>query len=392
MRKKTVKDIKKLAKKRIFLTADFNISLSNGKIANETRILETMPTINFLLSKRCKIIIASHLDRPKGYDKKYSLKPVAKSLQRIIKRKVHLIDRFWEKEALTEIESVPNNEIILLENIRFCHEEKENNFEFARHLSSMADIFVNDAFGTSHRVHASTVGIAQFLPTVAGLLMDQETTMLSKVIDFPKKPFVVIIGGAKTPEKISVIEVLLNKADTILLGGAIANTFLAAWGFGMGKSLVDYEMVEMARYVFWKAAGKHSALVLPQDLVIYDKNLTKKSEIIDYNLVPNDVTIYDIGPKTLKYYGQIIKKAKTIIWNGPMGLYENKMFSHGTDNILKEVSSSNAFSIIGGGDTLNSLKNEKYLRKISHISTGGSAMLEFIKRGTLPGIEVIQNY
>lgn len=392
MRKKTVKDLKNLSKKSIFLTADFNISLSNGKIANETRILETMPTINFLLAKKCKIIIASHLGRPKGYDKNYSLKPVAKSLQKILNRKVNLIDRFWEKKSLELIKTKPADEIILLENIRFCIEEKENDVNFARYLSSMADIFVNDAFGASHRIHASIVGISQFLPTVAGLLMDKEIRILSNAINFPKKPLVVIIGGAKTPEKISVIEVLLNKADTILLGGAIANTFLAAWGFGMGESLVDYEMVEMARYVFWKAAKKHSALILPEDLVICDKNLKTKSKITEYNQVPDDVTIFDIGPKTSKTFAQIIRHAKTIIWNGPMGLYENKMFSQGTDNILKEVSSSNAFSIIGGGDTLNSIKNKRYLVKIDHISTGGSAMLEYIKRGTLPGIEVIQNY
>src|SRR3989344_5250134 len=286
MKKKTIKDIKDLAGKRVFLTADFNISLSDGRVTNDTRIIETMPTIDFLLNKRAKLIIASHLGRPKGYDKKLSLSPVAKRLQHIAKHPVTLIDKFWEKNSLDRIAKVKNGNITLLENIRFVKGEEDNDTVFAKHLASMADYYVNDAFGTSHRVHASIVGIAQFLPGFAGVLMDKEINILSQALERPKRPFLVIIGGAKTPEKIAVIERLMDIADTITLGGAIATTFLAAWGFGMGESMVDYEMIEMARVVFWKATKKHSALILPLDVTISDPHRKNLPKVYPYNKVP----------------------------------------------------------------------------------------------------------
>lgn len=391
MKKKTIKDIKTLYGKTVFLTVDFNISLKNGRIANDKRIIEALPTINYLLSKGAKLILASHLGRPHGFDPSLSLNPVAKRVARLLGKKVHLIDKFWEKTAIDKIHKVPGKDLILLENIRFYPGEKENNREFARHLASMADYFVNDAFGTSHRVHASIVGIAEFLPSFAGFLLSKEIEMLSNALEKPKRPFLLIIGGAKTPEKISVIEKLLDKADTVALGGAIANTFLAAWGFGMGRSLVDYEMVEMARVVFWKTTRKHCALILPSDAVISDKDRKLKPQIVEYNEVPHHVVIYDIGPKTQKHYSELIKEAKTIIWNGPMGLCEDPRFSKGTDNLLKNIAESKAFTIIGGGDTLTSIHNKQYLGKINHVSTGGSAMLEFLEKGNLPGVEVLQD-
>ena len=279
----------------------------------------------------------------------------------------------------------------MLENIRFYKGEEGNDRSFAKHLASMADYFVNDAFGTSHRVHASIVGIAEFLPSFAGLLMAKEVQMISEAVEKPQKPFLLLIGGAKTPEKISVIERLLDVADTVVLGGAIANTFLAAWGFGMGRSMVDYEMVEMARVVFWKTTRNHSALILPQDVIISDMDRKLRPKVVDYNLVPHNVAIYDIGPKTLEHYKELIKQAGTIIWNGPMGLYEDPRFAKGTDEVLKCISESRAVSIVGGGDTLTSIHNKEYLDKISHVSSGGSAMLAFLEKGTLPGIEVLQN-
>lgn len=394
MRKKTIKDIQDLKNKTVFLTVDFNISLSDGHVSNDTRIVETLPTIKYLLEKGAKVLIASHLGRPRGYDYHLSLKPVAKRLQQLVGKKVHFIDRYWEKKAVDKVSSFKNNknnELAILENIRFFEGEEKNDREFAKHLSSMADFFVNDAFGTSHRVHASIVGITEFLPSYAGLLMAKEIEMLSAAIEKPKKPFLVIIGGAKTPEKISVIERILDLADTVILGGAIANTFLAAWGFGMGRSLVDYEMVEMARVVFWKTTRKHSALILPLDVVISDKDRKLRPKVVEYNQVPHHVVIYDIGPKTRAYYKELIKEAKTIIWNGPMGLYEDPRFCKGTEFVLKEVAESKALSIVGGGDTLTSIKSKTYFSKIDHISTGGSAMLEFMEKGTLPGIEVLQD-
>jgi len=391
MKKKTIKNISNLKGKSIFLTADFNISLRNGQVVNDARIVETLPTIKYLIEKGARIIIASHLGRPTGYDPKLSLRPVAKRLSHLISKKVRLIDKFWDKKAFDKIKNVFSDEIVMLENIRFYKGEEENNREFAKHLASIADFFVNDAFGTAHRVHASTVGIAEFLPSFAGLLMSKEIEMLSVPLEKPKRPFLVIIGGAKTPEKIAVIEKLLDLADTVALGGAIANTFLAAWGFGMGRSLVDYEMVEMARVVFWKTTKKHSALILPQDVVISDKERKTRHKAIDYDKVPHNVAIYDIGPKTCNQYAELINEAKTIIWNGPMGLYEDARFTKGTDYILKCIAGAKALTIVGGGDTLTSIKTQSYLKKIDHISTGGGAMLTFLEKGTLPGIEVLQD-
>lgn len=387
--KKTIKDIPVYKNKTVFLTVDFNISLHNGKIANDTRIREVLPTINYLIKKGSKLVIASHLGRPKDYDLQYSLRPVVEHLQKMVSQKVFLVDKYWFPEINPEVSQKAKQGIVLLENIRFTDNERKNDNNFSKHLSSMADYFVNDAFGASHRVHASIVGIAQYLPSYAGLLLDREIRMLNKSLFNPRKPFVVVIGGAKTPEKITVIEKLLDIADTVILGGAIANTFLAAWGFGMGRSMIDYEMIEMAKVVFWKTSRQHSALILPHDVVITTDTDRKKLVTVDYNKVPSDASIFDIGPETRKYYGQLIDKAKTVIWNGPMGLFEDERFQAGTESVLKSIAGSRAFSIVGGGDTLTSIKNEGYLKKISHVSTGGSAMLEYIKKGTLPGIDVL---
>lgn len=390
MKMRTIKELKNLSGKKVFVTVDFNISLKDGKISNDKRIIEALPTLKYLLDKNGKLILASHLGRPKGIDMHFSLKPVAKRLQELIGKKVILINNFWEKNVNTKIGQTKSDEIVLLENIRFYPGEEKNDIEFSRHLASMADLFVNDAFGTSHRVHSSIVGITQFLPSYAGLLLSREVEMLSNALEKPKRPFLLIIGGAKTPEKISVIEKLLDKADTIVLGGAIANTFLAAWGFGMGQSMVDYEMIEMSRVVFWKATKKHCALILPTDVIISDKDRKAPPKIAAYNKVPPHVVIYDIGPKTQNHYKELINKAKTIIWNGPMGLYEDSRFSKGTDNLLKYIVQSKAFSIVGGGDTLTSINSQKYFSQIDHISTGGSAMLEYLEKSTLSGVEVLK--
>lgn len=387
--KKTIKDIPVYKNKTIFLTVDFNISLHNGKIANDTRIREALPTINYLLNKGARLVIASHLGRPEGYDLHYSLRPVGEYLQKMIPQKVFLVDKYWFPEINQEVSEKTKQGIVLLENIRFTENERKNDINFSQHLSSMADYFVNDAFGASHRVHASIVGIAQYLPSYAGLLLDREIRMLNKALLNPQKPFVVVIGGAKTPEKISVIEKLLDIADTVILGGAIANTFLAAWGFGMGRSMIDYEMIEMAKVVFWKTSRQHSALILPHDVIITTDSDKEKLVTVDYNKVPSNASIFDIGPETRKYYGQLLENAKTIIWNGPMGLFEDERFKEGTESVLKSIAESKAFSIVGGGDTLSSIKNKDYLKNITHISTGGSAMLEYMKKGSLPGIEVL---
>ncbi|OGF99236.1 phosphoglycerate kinase, partial [Candidatus Gottesmanbacteria bacterium RBG_13_37_7] len=382
MRKKTVKDIKNLKGAKVLLTADFNISLINGHVTNDTRIVETLPTIDYLTKKGAKVIIVSHLGRPKGFDARLSLKPVQKRLEKLLGKRIFFLNKFPDKKNSEKIKRIHDGEIILMENIRFHQGEEENDPVFSKELASLADCFVNDAFGTAHRVHASIVGIAEYIKGYAGFLMAKEIEMISHAIENPKKPFLIIIGGAKTPEKISVIERIMNIADTVALGGAIANTFLAAWGFGMGRSLVDYEMVEMARVVFWQATRKHSALILPNDVVYSDKERKLRPHTTEYNKVPHHAVIYDIGIKTRTTYHKLIKEAGTIIWNGPMGLYEDPRFSKGTKDVLRDIAESNAFTIIGGGDTLTSIENKKYLKKINHISTGGSAMLAFMEKGT----------
>ncbi|MBI2611932.1 phosphoglycerate kinase [Candidatus Gottesmanbacteria bacterium] len=393
MKKKTIRDIPKLSGKTVFVRVDFNVSLNNGEIANDARIKEVLPTIKYLIEKGAKVILASHLGRPKGkFDPKYSMRPVAEWTEKLLGTKVTLLEKYWEPQALIEIEKAKENSVIMLDNIRFHKGEETNDIRFGKHLAKMADVYVNDAFGSSHRAHASIVGISQFLPPYAGFLLDKEITMISKAIENPEKPMVVVIGGAKTPEKIRAIEKLIDIGDTVLLGGAIANTFLAAWGFGMGRSIVDHEMVEMARVLFWKTAQKHTALILPLDVIVSDSERIKKPKILPYNEVSNDAVIYDIGPETCKKYKEVMREAKTIIWNGPMGLFEDPRFANGTECILKTMAEcKNATTIIGGGDTLTSIKNANYLKNLSHVSTGGGAMLEFLEKGTLPGIEVLQD-
>lgn len=389
MKKKTVKDISDLRGASVFMRVDFNISLHNGKIANDTRIVEAIPTIEYLLKKGAKVILSSHLGRPNGeIVPDLSLRPVVKRLSELIRLPIQLVEDFWQRDTISRINSYSGN-LLMLENIRFHPGEEQNDPIFAKHLAAMSRYFVNDAFGASHRVHVSTVGLAEKIPAYAGLLMADEIRMLSGALESPKRPFLVIIGGAKTPEKIRVIDRLLERADTIALGGAVANTFLAAWGFGMGNSLVDHEMIEKAKVVYWEATKKHAALLVPHDVVISDEKRSIPPRAVRYTDVPQDACIYDIGPNALAYYCQQIQSAKTIIWNGPMGLYEDTKFRKGTDTILKEIAKSHAFSIIGGGDTLTSIRSSKSLQGITHVSTGGSAMLEFIEKGTLPGIDVL---
>lgn len=393
MQKKTIKDIPQLNKKTVFLRVDFNVSLNNGAVANETRIIEAIPTIRYLLNKGVKIILASHLGRPKGkVNPAYSMLPVVKKTQDLLQKPIHLIENYWEAHAKQKVLEAKEKGIVMLDNLRFVQGEEENSRKFAKHLASFADIYVNDAFGSTHRAHASIVGIPEFLPSYAGLLLDKEITMITKAIENPEKPLVAVIGGAKTPEKISVINKLLEIGDTVLLGGAIANTFLAAWGYGLGRSIVDHEMIEMARVIFWKTTRNHFALMLPQDVVISDKDRKAKPKIVSFDQVGSESMIYDIGPQTQKQYETVMQGAKTIIWNGPMGLFEDDRFAGGTIHILKTLSEcTNALTIVGGGDTLTSIKDRKYLKGISHVSTGGGAMLELLQYGTLPGIEVLKD-
>ncbi len=392
MKKKMIKDVDVMGK-IVLVRADFNVSMGDGfKITDETRIIESLPTIRYLIGSQAKVVLISHLGRPKGkVTPEYSLKPVAKRLSDHLGTPVRLIEKFWEEQARDTINTLKPGQVAMLENIRFHPGEEKNDPKFAKHLASLGDLFVNDAFGTSHRAHASVVGVAEYLPVYAGFLMAKEVEMIAMALGKPKHPLVFIVGGAKTPEKIQVIDRLLDLADTILLGGANANTFLHAWGINTGVSMVDHEMIEMAKVVFWKATHRHCALLLPSDVVVSDEPRKRTPKVVPYDKVTSTSAIYDIGPGTIATYREIIAGAGTIIWNGPMGLYEDKRFRAGTDAVLEAVAGGNALSVVGGGDTLASINRRDLLSKISHLSTGGGAMLDYLEIGSLPGIDVIQN-
>jgi len=373
---KTVDD-NKIFGKRVILRADFDVSLNpNYTIADDARIRNNLPTINYLLKNKNKLICIAKLDRPKTRDPKYSLKVVVDFLT----ADRHVFKNQKEKE------------ILVLENIRFYKEEKKNEADFARKLAALGDVYVNDAFAMCHRAEASVVGIQEYLPSYAGLLLKKEIEMVSRAIKNPKKPFVAILGGAKISTKIIIIDKLMEIADYLLIGGGLANTFLAAEGYEIGKSFCEYEEIEKARRLLFMAAKKHTAIILPSDVVIGNpKNITNGGIVKKINEILSNAQILDIGSEAQAKFGSIIAKAKTIIWNGPVGYFENPEYRRGTDFIYYAIAQNQqAVSIVGGGDTLAAISKKEYLDKITHISTGGGAMLEFIEKGTLPGIEALK--
>jgi len=393
MNKKTIKDID-LADKRVLVRVDYNVTLDDGfAISDDTRIRQTLPTLNYLLTKGCTLILISHLGRPEGKpDPKYSLLPVARHLKAILGKKVNFVKNYLTPADQIKIKKFPKGSVVLLENLRFYKGEEANLPGFAKKLASLAQVFVNDGFGVSHRAHASTVGVTQYLPSVAGLLLEREVDMISKALDKPKKPMVSIIGGAKTETKINLIDKLMEKSDSILLGGCIANTFLKAWGYETGRSKVDHEAVETARSLLWKASRVQCALMLPSDVVLGNKETGFVNGVVEVNKIDPSLQVLDIGPKTKAEFGHVISRAGTIVWNGPVGLIEMKEFSRGTDFIFYAIcQNKEAVSVVGGGDTLASLRKKEYLSGITHLSTGGGAMLEFIEKGSLPGIDALQD-
>lgn len=388
-------DETKITHKRILLRVDFNIALSEDhqSIADDERIKHSLPTINLLLKNNNKLILLSHLGRPKERDAKFSLRIVAKRLKEYLPDyAITLVDDFLteKKETFTEQKE---KEILLLENIRFYPEEKTNDPEFAQKLAALADVFVNDAFAVSHRAQASLVLVPKILPSYGGLQLRKELTAIDQAIKHPKRPLVAIIGGAKISTKINLITKLMEKADYVILGGGLANVFFRAQRFPIGKSICEYEMVLKARELLFLAAQKNTSIILPTDVLIGDpKNKDRTGKIVTIGeKIPASLSILDIGPDSKAKIGATIAQAKTIIWNGPVGLFENPAYRHGTDFIYYAIAHNpDATSIVGGGDTLAAIKNKKYLEKITHISTGGGAMLEFIENGTLPGIEALK--
>lgn len=393
MAKKTLRDID-VTGKVCLVRVDFNVPMNTmGQISDDSRIQQTLPTLHNLIGRGAKTVLISHLGRPKGKEASLSMKPVADRLAEILGRgpiAVHDIDD--ESETKSAIDSMKNGEIIMLENIRFYNDERKDFVNFGKRLAQFGEFFINDAFGTAHRIHGSTVGIAEFLPSVAGSLMESEIKYMSMVLQKPARPVVAIIGGKKASSKITVIEKLMEKADAVLIGGGVANTFLKTWGIHIGKSVYEKEMVNTARKVVWKAMHTNTALHLPEDVVISNGfSPSSRTKVVGIEEIPDDWMALDIGPKTAQKYAEVLKGAGSVIWSGPMGLFEMEKFRAGNDAIFKAVVASGATSLVGGGDTIASIAMHDDIKHISHISTGGGASLEFIEKGTLPAIEALDD-
>jgi len=389
LKKKTVKDID-VTGKRVLMRVDFNVPLGeDGSILDDRRIRAALPTIEYLLDKGAKLILVSHLGRPKGIDPAFKMDNVARRLSELLGKPVVKLDSCVGPEVKQVVDKMAPGDVVMLENVRFYEGETKNDPEFARQLAELADVYVNDAFGTAHRAHASTEGVTKYLPAVAGFLMEKELEFLGKVISDPDKPFVVILGGAKVSDKIGVIENLLDKADHLLIGGGMLFTFLKAKGLEIGKSLLDAEHLDYAKGVLEKAGDK---IVLAEDVVVADKIAPDASyKTVSVEDIPPDWIGVDIGPRTVETFTRYIKNAKTIFWNGPMGIYEIDIFAEGTKGVAKAVAESSALSIVGGGDIAAALEELSYADKISHISTGGGASLEFIEGKELPGVAALQD-
>ena len=389
--KRSIKDLD-VKGKRVLLRLDLNVPLDKqtGGILDKTRIMESLNTINYLCDKGAKLIVCSHLGRPEGVDKKYSLKIVAEALEKLVKNKVYFAEDTVGKDAKEKVEKLQDGEVLVLENLRFDKREEENDEKFCKELASLAEIYVNDAFGTAHRKHASTYGVAKLLPNAVGFLMNKEIKVINQILENPQRPFVAILGGAKISDKIPVIENLMNKADTILIGGGMAYTFVKAQGGKVGKSLVDDEKIELCKNLLKKAEEKHINFVLPIDtLCNLEYSNEGKVKKFATNNIGDEYLGLDIGPKTIKLFKKYLKNAGTIVWNGPLGVSEFKKFSKGTFKIAKVISSSHGLTFIGGGDSASAIVKSGYAKKVSHISTGGGASLNMLEGKTLPGVEVI---
>ena len=393
MNKKTVKDID-LKGKKVFVRCDFNVPMDEKQnITDNTRIKAALPTIKYLLEQNCKIILASHLGRPKGEVKpEFSLKPVAKELSKQLGKEVIMANDVIGEDAMSKASNLKEGEIMLLENVRFHREETDNDPEFAKKLASMAEIFVNDAFGTAHRAHASTTGIADYIPGVAGFLIEKELKFLGNAINNPERPFVAILGGAKVSDKIGVIDSLLDKVDTLMIGGGMAYTFFKAQGYNVGNSLCEVEKTGLALQAMEKAKEKGVKLLLPIDTKIGKEfKPDTESKTVAWTEIPDEWEGFDIGEKTIEMFKKELQNAKTVIWNGPLGLFEFEQFAIGTNEIAKTLAELDATTIIGGGDSAAAVTKAGLADKMTHISTGGGASLEFLEGKKLPGIECLQD-
>ncbi|KJS80495.1 MAG: phosphoglycerate kinase [Peptococcaceae bacterium BICA1-8] len=393
MGKKTIRDVD-LANKRVLVRVDFNVPRDKeGNITDDTRIRAALPTINYLLEKKAKVILTSHLGRPKGeVDEKYRLAKVAERLSEVLAKNVTQIANTIGPDVEKAVNEMESGDVLLLENVRFNPGETKNDPEFARALAALAQVYVNDAFGAAHRAHASTEGVAQYLPAVAGFLMEKELEALGGAVANPEKPFMAIIGGAKVSDKIGVIENLLHKVDVLIIGGGMANTFLKAKGYELGTSLLEEDKVDLAKKLMTDAESKGIKFLLPVDLVVAD-SIDSPGEIktVRVDSIPKNKMALDIGPATADLYTEAIKDAKTIVWNGPMGVFEVEAFSTGTNLVAQAVAEAHANSIVGGGDSVAAVEKAGLTQKISHISTGGGASLEFLEGKELPGVTALND-
>ena len=385
MKKQTIAEID-IAGKRVLVRADLNVPLDKGKVSDDTRIVAALPTIRYVLAHNATPIVCSHLGRPKGKpDAKYSLKPVAERLTQLLGCRVYMAPDCIGPEAERLAAMIPRGDVLLLENLRFHAEEEANDPKFAQALASLADIYVNDAFGSAHRAHASTVGVTAYLSAVAGFLMEKELTFLGQTLASPSRPFVALLGGAKVSDKIEVIHNLLAKVDWLLIGGGMANTFLKAQGKEIGESLVENEKLDVAQSLLRDAGQK---LVLPVDVLVADRFDEKaQTRVVSVNAVPIGWRILDIGPQTVELFSRYLRNARTVVWNGPMGVFEMEPFSAGTFAIAHELARlDDATTIVGGGDSASAVERAGVAERISHISTGGGASLEFLEGKELPGV------
>lgn len=393
MNKKTIRDVD-VAGKGIFVRVDFNVPMDQeGRITNDARIVAALPTINYLRDQGAKIILASHLGRPQGkVNQQFSLAPVARRLSELLHTQVIMAPDCVGSEVEKLAANLQNGELLMLENVRFYQEEEANDAGFARQLSQLADIFVQDAFGVAHRAHASTAGIAAYIPAVAGFLMEKELNFLGKALANPESPFVAIIGGAKVSDKIAVIENLLTKVNTLIIGGGMANTFLKARGYATGKSKVEEDKVALAAQLIENARRRGVSLLLPSDVVVADRFAADCCfRTVPADQIPDDWMALDIGPATVSAYKNALKDAKTIVWNGPMGVFEFDHFAHGTQAIAEAVAASGGISIVGGGDSSAAIAKAGLTDKITHVSTGGGASLKFLEGKELKGVTALQD-
>ncbi len=391
MKLRTLKNVD-LKGKRVLYRVDYNVPLTDDfKVRDDTRIRETIPTIKYMKERGAKIIILTHLGRPKGERKKeFSLKPVRDKLSELLSENVKLVDDIYSDEAKIIVSSLKEGEVLMFENLRFYSGEEKNDESFAEYLSNFGDIFVSDAFAVSHRENTSVFILPSILPSYAGFLMEKEVNILSKLIENPEKPYIVIIGGAKISDKIGVLKNLVNKVDAILIGGGSAFTFLKAEGYSIGSSIYEREMENVAKEIIEIAASKNVRLLLPVDVHVTEElKEGKDHEIVPVEKIPYDWYGVDIGPKTIELFKEEIRNAKTIFWSGPLGVYEMNLYSNGTREIAKAISEIDGIKVVGGGDTISALNKFNLIDKMTHVSTGGGALLEFLEGKILPGIKVL---